>query len=106
MKAVLLVICCGIIILRLSYTKTESVNTRPTNMASSGLDTLHFKTDIQPVLQKNCSPCHFPGGKMYERMPFDKGETIVNHESGVLKRFGDKKENELVKQFIMQSKLN
>ena len=35
-------------------------------------DTIHFTSQIQPILVKNCSPCHFTGGKMYERMPFDK----------------------------------
>ena len=70
-------------------------------------DTINFKSQIQPLLVKNCSPCHFPGGKMYEKLPFDKEETIVNHEPGVFKRI--KKENEvsLVKQFIDQyRKLN
>jgi hypothetical protein len=40
---------------------------------------------------------------MYAAMPFDKGETIINHAAGAIKRFNDKKENELVKQFIEKS---
>jgi hypothetical protein len=52
---------------------------------------------------KNCSPCHFPGGKMYERLPFDKDTTIINHETGILKRIkGD--ENALIKAFVQQHK--
>jgi hypothetical protein len=40
---------------------------------------------------------------MYERLPFDKDTTIINHESGVLKRIkGD--ENTLIKSFIQQNK--
>lgn len=55
-------------------------------------DTLDFVSQIQPVLQKNCSPCHFPGGKMYKPMPFDKPETILTHQPGTLKRLkGDEK---------------
>ena len=66
-------------------------------------DTIDFATQIQPILVKNCSPCHFTGGKMYEKMPFDKDTTILNHQAGILKRIkGD--ESELIKTFIIQSK--
>lgn len=66
-------------------------------------DTIDFVTQIQPILVKNCSPCHFTGGKMYEKMPFDKDTTIINHEKGILKRIkGD--ENILLKTFIEQYK--
>jgi hypothetical protein len=66
-------------------------------------DTIDFTKQIQPILIKNCSPCHFTGGKMYERMPFDKDTTIINHETGILKRIkGD--ENALLKTFIKQNK--
>ena len=66
-------------------------------------DTIDFGNQVQPILVKNCSPCHFTGGKMYERMPFDKDTTIINHEKGILKRFkGD--ESVLLKTFIQQHK--
>lgn len=64
-------------------------------------DTVDFVTQIQPILVKNCSPCHFTGGKMYEKMPFDKDTTIINHEKAILKRMkGD--ENTLIRSFIEQ----
>ncbi|HET6723906.1 MAG TPA: hypothetical protein VFH07_14200 [Chitinophagaceae bacterium] len=67
-------------------------------------DTIDFIKQVQPVLVKNCSPCHFTGGKMYDRMPFDKDTTIVNHEKGILKRIkGD--ENAVIKTFIEQNKI-
>ena len=68
-------------------------------------DTIHFTSQIQPILVKNCSPCHFTGGKMYERMPFDKDTTIINHETGILKRIKGE-ENILIKTFIEQNKIN
>ena len=68
-------------------------------------DTIHFVSQIQPILVKNCSPCHFTGGKMYERMPFDKDSTIINHETGILKRIKGE-ENLLIKTFIEQNKTN
>lgn len=66
-------------------------------------DTINFTSQVQPILLKNCSPCHFTGGKMYERMPFDKDTTIINHEKGVLKRIKGE-ENDLIKSFIQQNK--
>ena len=66
-------------------------------------DTIHFSSEIQPILVKNCSPCHFTGGKMYERMPFDKDTTIIKHEVGILKRIKGE-ENLLIKIFIHQNK--
>ena len=66
-------------------------------------DTIDFIKQIQPIMIKNCSPCHFTGGKMYDRMPFDKDTTIINHENGILKRIkGD--ENTLLRTFIEQNK--
>ena len=71
---------------------------------SFNIDTNYFKTTIQPILQKNCTPCHFTGGKMYEKMPFDKGETIMSHEAGIVKRIKNEDELTLIKQFIRQSR--
>ncbi len=63
------------------------------------VDTIDFTNQIHPILVKHCSPCHFTGGKMYGRLPFDKDTTITHHEKGILKRIkGD--DNTLIKAFI------
>ena len=64
-------------------------------------DTIHFISQIQPILVKNCSPCHFPGGKMYERMPFDKDTTVINHQAGILRRIKGE-ENTIIRSFVQQ----
>jgi hypothetical protein len=51
-----------------------------------------FEKQIKPIFVKNCSPCHFPGGKMYERLPFDKDTTILNHHEAILKRIKNEEE--------------
>lgn len=66
-------------------------------------DTIDFSTQVQPILIKNCSPCHFPGGKMYERMPFDQDTTIINHQAGILRRIKGA-ENDLIKTFVQQTR--
>lgn len=41
-------------------------------------DTLYtFHNDVIPLLQANCNPCHFPGGKMYKELPFDDSTTVA-----------------------------
>jgi hypothetical protein len=49
---------------------------------------------VKQMLSNNCSPCHNPGGKMYERLPFDNPEVVRTHSmpiSGRLKKPDDKK---------------
>ena len=72
-----------------------------TQKITTAKDTINFAGQIQPILVKNCSPCHFTGGKMYERMPFDKDTTIMNHQAGILRRIKGE-ENTLIRSFIQQ----
>ena len=62
---------------------------------------LSFDVDIKPILQTRCSPCHFPGGKMYDKMPFDKALTIQEHPEGILRRIKGE-EGEKIKAFLEQ----
>ena len=105
MKPVLLIFCCSIIVLIFSHSTANSGKSKQHIIDSTAVEITDFKTVIQPILQKNCSPCHFPGGKMYEKMPFDKPQTIVNNAVGALKRFRNKNEKELLQQFIEEEKL-
>jgi hypothetical protein len=104
MKAVLIIFFSFIIALLLICKKHQPAVNIHVNGVLSLVAAPGFKKDIQPILQKNCSPCHFPGGKMYAAMPFDKPETIIGHEAGALKRFNNAKEKELVKKFIEGNK--
>jgi hypothetical protein len=45
-----------------------------------------FESSIRPVLAARCAPCHEPGGKMYERLPFDDPKTISSNADGIRKR--------------------
>jgi hypothetical protein len=82
-----------------SSTKKPSENSSHKTITLN--DTIDFTSQIQPILVKNCSPCHFTGGKMYERMPFDKDTTIINHKAGILRRIKGE-ENALIRSFIQQ----
>ena len=100
---ILITIICSIS-LWFCNTKAEQQKGKVKSIDFPQNDSIDFKTQIQPILQKRCTPCHFPGGKQYDKLPFDKGETIINHGTVALKRLKDEKEIALVKQFIQQNR--
>ena len=57
-----------------------------------------FQSEVKPLLLRKCSPCHAPGGKMYERMPFDQPSTVRDHQAGILRRL--KAEGEPVERWL------
>src|SRR6185295_19644276 len=54
--------------------------------------TFSFDKDVKPIFQMHCNPCHFPGGKLYDRLPFDQASTILKNETGILGRIKDSDE--------------
>ena len=65
---------------------------------------IDFEKQVKPIFVKNCSPCHFTGGKMYEKLPFDKDTTFLNHHQAILKRIKNEEENAILKNFVLQKK--
>jgi hypothetical protein len=59
-----------------------------------------FATDVRPILEKHCQPCHFAGGKLYEKMPFDRPETIVRLGTKLFTRIQDEKERKVLRAFL------
>jgi hypothetical protein len=59
-----------------------------------------FTTEIKPIFQARCQPCHFPGGKVYDRLPFDKPETITRLGTKLFTRIKDEKEQRLIRDFL------
>jgi len=62
----------------------------------------NFDSDIKPILQAKCQPCHFPGGKVYDKMPFDKPETITRLGTKLFTRIKDEKERTVIREFLGQ----
>jgi hypothetical protein len=58
---------------------------------------------IQPIFEQRCQPCHFQGGKVYDRLPFDRPQTIVRlGTTKIFTRIRDEKSRELIRKFIAQ----
>ena len=61
-----------------------------------------FETEIRPILQARCQPCHFQGGKVYDKMPFDKPETITRLGTKIFTRIKEEKERQIIREFLAQ----
>ena len=94
-----LVLLIGLQIFSVKHTK--AIN--QTKKAALISDTINFAKQVQPIFVKNCSPCHFSGGKMYLLMPFDQDTTIINHQAGILRRIKKPEENLILKSFLEQN---
>ena len=63
---------------------------------------IDFETQIRPLLQEKCSPCHFAGGRMYDRLPFDREETIRKLGKALFTRLKDPVDVDLLRSFLDQ----
>ena len=61
-----------------------------------------FSTEIRPIFETRCQPCHFAGGQMYERLPFDRAETIVGLGEKLFTRIKDEGEQRRIREFLAQ----
>jgi hypothetical protein len=77
----------------------EAGNPHPLATAASKID---FAMEVRPILQARCQPCHFTGGKMYERLPFDRPETIRTLGTKLFSRIEDENERRVIRDFLSQ----
>ena len=67
--------------------------------ASAKID---FATQIRPIFESSCQPCHFNGGTMYQRLPFDRPETIKSLGTKLFTRIQDENKRRLIREFLSQ----
>ena len=90
MRAAMFVIALSIVPYALAGTTTT---------APSRVD---FDNDVKPILQAKCTPCHFSGGQMYHRLPFDRPETVRKLGEKLFTRIRDEKHRRVIKEFLAQ----
>jgi hypothetical protein len=94
---VILAVACGAYLLRNHPTSRAFSAASPTGSAVSKPD---FDSEIKPIFQARCQPCHFQGGKVYEKLPFDKAETITRLGTRLFTRIKDEKEQQKIRAFL------
>lgn len=79
---------------------TSCEHTRPDVASLQG--PVDFRTHIKPILESRCQPCHFSGGVMYERRPFDRPETIHALGTKLFTRITNENERQWIRAFLAQ----
>jgi hypothetical protein len=106
MRSVLLLIGMGMLLVesggavksaRIPVVASAAI-TSPTNKAR-----VDFETQLKPIFQSKCMPCHFSGGQMYDRLPFDKPATIRKLGTRLFTRIKDENDRRLIEDFLTQS---
>ncbi|HKC14001.1 MAG TPA: hypothetical protein VKI41_18400, partial [Vicinamibacteria bacterium] len=59
-----------------------------------------FRSRVQPILERRCTPCHFPGGQMYDRMPFDRADVVRSKPEPLLRRLKVAEEHQAVEEWL------
>ena len=62
-----------------------------------------FDTQVKPIFEAKCMPCHFSGGQMYDRLPFDKPATIKKLGVKLFTRIKEENDRRLIEDFLTQS---
>jgi hypothetical protein len=68
--------------------------------ATASRQPVDFTRDVRPILERRCQPCHFPGGKMYARLPFDKPETVDQLGERLFSRIKKDEEQAVIRAFL------
>ena len=75
----------------------------PAEAAPAPKARVDFDTQVKPIFQSKCMPCHFSGGQMYDRLPFDKPDTIIRLGFKVFTRIKEENDRRLIEDFLTQS---
>src|SRR5262245_66643770 len=59
-----------------------------------------FESDVRPILEARCTPCHFEGGKMYAKLPFDDPATIRRLGTDLFTRLREEQDQATVRAFL------
>ena len=68
--------------------------------SAAGAPKSDFDGDVKPLLEKKCQPCHFKGGTMYERLPFDRADTIRKLGEKLFTRIREEPERAVIRAFL------
>ena len=80
----------------------RSTNAAPATVSDTPKTQVDFDTQLKPIFQSKCMPCHFSGGKMYDRLPFDKPATIRKLGTRLFTRIKEENDRKLIEDFLAQ----
>lgn len=108
MRVLLLVIAVGLLLVESGTTAKPAgmitigpSTTAPT--ASTPKAHVDFDSQLKPIFKSKCMPCHFNGGQMYDRLPFDRPETIRKLGTKLFTRIKEENDRQLIEAFLTQA---
>lgn len=104
MRAVLGVVAIGLLLVEsgsIAKLARNADNVAP--VSSTAKARVDFETQLKPIFKSKCMPCHFSGGQMYERLPFDKPETIRKLGTKLFTRIKEDNDRRLIEDFLAQA---
>ena len=81
----------------------NAVSSASAPAASAPKARVDFDTQVKPIFQSKCMPCHFSGGQMYDRLPFDKSATIRKLGARLFTRIKEDNDRRLIEDFLTQA---
>jgi hypothetical protein len=108
MRAVLVLVATALLLAesggRVRTARATSIIS-PVAVAKSPAPPAHidFETQLKPIFKSRCMPCHFSGGQMYDRLPFDRPETIRKLGTRLFTRIKEENERHLIEDFLAQA---
>src|SRR5689334_3470157 len=104
MRVVLGVVAISLLLVESgSIAKPARPRDNVTSVSSTTKARVDFETQLKPIFQSKCMPCHFSGGKVYDRLPFDKPATIRTLGVKLFTRIKAENERRLIEDFLAQS---
>jgi hypothetical protein len=85
------------------FTPAAAGSNAATSAPTDSARQIDFATELKPIFQARCTPCHFTGGGQYQRLPFDRAETIVKLGPKLFTRIKDEHERQLISEFLTQA---
>lgn len=100
--AVLLLIEAGGVV-KPAGTTSIAASSAPVSCDSTPKSRVDFESQLKPIFKAKCMPCHFSGGQIYDRLPFDKPETIRKLGTKLFTRIKDEHDRRLIEDFLTQT---
>ena len=85
-----------------SVSLTPTVRAQDSTSVAATPNKIDFGTHVEPILKSKCQPCHFSGGKVYDKLPFDRPETIKTLGTKLFTRIHDENERKIIREFLAQ----
>jgi hypothetical protein len=85
-----------------ALTKSSTTMNKPSTCMQILAERPSFASDIRPILESRCQPCHFQGGQMYEKLPFDRAETVTKLGTKLFTRIKNEDQQRVIREFLSE----